>query len=129
VTAVWFLNGLPITDERKDVIDNEAKWYLVMAILHGDYRIDPRPLEQSTWAWDWRLCRLPIAEIFPNEFAHQDPARLEAIRRGPPEAIPPILGELTTNNRVRLLDGSHRITIAGEQGVLEIKAFVGNPIV
>src|SRR5678815_3345861 len=87
----WYDRGQDVPVDELDELSANARWYLVMAIVHGDNAIeDPRPLEQARWQWRWRLCEVPLTAIFPERFSYQDPARLNSLRLGDSACVPPI---------------------------------------
>jgi hypothetical protein len=124
---VWWQNGEILDEKTHEEVNKTAQWYFLIVKAHGSPVEDAR----MVWTapnWAWKRCETPIAAIWPREFRHQDPARLESVRKGPSEAIPPIIGEFFSDGTVRLLDGGHRITVVREENRSEIVAFIGNPL-
>lgn len=128
VIPAWYTAGTTLSADEITEVTDAAQWYMLLGQIHGHSTIiDERPLNEKP-QWQWRKCAVPVNNIFPQVFAYQDPARLNSIRKGPAETVPPIIVELAENHIARLLDGSHRITVHRETGQPTIVAYVGVPI-
>jgi hypothetical protein len=79
-------------------------------------------LEPEEFGHDWRHSDVPVSKVFSDNAPYSDPNRMASIRSA--KSVPPILGSLTEDGRVKILDGGHRLAVAKERGDITIPALV-----
>lgn len=121
----WFREGTPLAPADLDRLD-------VAEFVEGD-----------EWDYDWRLCQLPL-DLVPAlsdsqilAMDEREPGRMDSIRnwlrQTGPEALlqRPVVALWTRSGRIKLLDGSHRVTASKELKFPFVWAAVavGDPVV
>lgn len=85
-------------------------------------------LEPDEFAWEWRLAEVPLDRIDLAAAPYFDHERAVSLARQQVADRLPIIGALAPDGRVRLLDGSHRLTLAKGEGLSTIRALIGTPV-